>query len=151
MHQSLITLAMSLTLAGCASQTPPGYFSTYRVSGSEEMQAATAERAVAEVVASGRYKYGGQAFDQPIKLLRAPQPTMSSDDTDQRVTGQVVADIYFAEAGDVERVTIFRSAKDSLAEAVSVALAKWQIAPLTRGGTPTKVTVRQSFSFKTEW
>ena len=152
MHRTLIAVTLAATLAACASKPPthPVYYSTYKVRDSGEVSNVGAERAVTEAVASGAYKYGGAPFDQPVKLLRAPQPAMTPTDTDQRVTGAVTADISFNAAGFVSKVIIVRSTKQSLSEAVTVALSKWQISPLTRGGLPTEVTVRQSFSFQVE-
>jgi len=152
MLRILIAVTLAFTLAACASKPParPVYYSTYKVRDSGEVSNIGAERTVTEAVASGDYKYGGPPFDQPVKLLRAPQPAMSPTDTDQRVTGGVTADMSFNAAGFVTKVTIVRSTKQSLAEAVTAALSKWQISPLTRGGLPTEVTVRQSFSFKVE-
>jgi len=76
---------------------------------------------------------------------------MAPDDIDRRVIGAVIVDIRFDESGSVEKVIIVRSTKESLAEVVTAAVSRWQIAPLTRGGIPSKVVVRQTFTFKAEW
>lgn len=146
-YPSCIILLASLV--GCASPAT-GYYSTYQVDGSKELSGKAAEQTfLGATAATEANSPAARSFDLPLKLISAPQPVMSREDTDQHVVGSVVVAVQFNEAGAVERTSILSSSKDSLSQAVLAAVSQWRIAPATRDGKPQKVTVRQSFGFKT--
>jgi len=137
-------------LGGCASTSPTPYPTTYRVSGSQtELSGPAAEEAHRRSAEKAVFSGNARPFDQPLKLLRAPQPVMPTEDIKAGVTGRVVVEISFAESGAVESVRILESSKQSLAECVIAAVSRWAIAPATREGKPSKVIVRQPFNFDT--
>jgi len=149
--KSLVSLVVaSLLLPGCAADRHR-YHSTYVLAGqTEELDGKTAE--AAHVSATNSKGLGGASarFDRPLRLLRAPQPVMSPQDTDARVVGEVVVRVVFDEAGVVERVLVVRSTKESLSKSVVDAVSQWRIAPATRDGKPSKVVAQQAFDFKTD-
>jgi TonB family protein len=145
-------LTLGLLVAACASQQGGSsrYYSVYEVSGSGTLGGKAAEAAFASAAASSTLASGAApSFDQPLQVLRAPQPEMSADDVDHNVSGEVVIRIQFNEAGKVEGATIISSTKESLSEAVLAAVRQWEISPVTRAGAPQKVTARQTFKFAT--
>ena len=151
MNRVIHLLILVALLAGCATggSGEMGYYSTYEVNGSDGLSGAAAEVALASAAEAARVNSGVPPFDQPLQLLRAPQPVMSRDDIEHNATGEMVVRILFSELGSVERTTILKSTKESLSEAVLAAVQLWRIAPATRGGTPQKVTAHQTFRFKT--
>ena len=153
MHRLFASLALLiLLLGGCASTRPVGYYSTYEVRGtSERLSQSSAEEAYIAAVNAGVFAAGGARFDHPLKLLDAPQPAMPPADTEAKVVGNVAVRMFFNEEGIVEKTEIVSSTKDSLSEAVIAAVSRWRISPALRQGVPTKVVVRQSFAFKTQW
>jgi TonB family protein len=147
MKKLLLGMAGAVLLAACASRYQ--YGGTYQIGNSPLMGQAAAEDTMLNLVAAGAVQ-PGRPFDQPMKLLRAPPPQMPPADVDQKTEGRVTAQVLFAESGMVESVKIISSTKDSLAESVTAALLRWQIAPATREGKPVKVTVQQTFGFKAQ-
>ena len=120
-----LAAALAALIQGCASPGPTGrYYSVYEVKGSPQIGATAAESALAAAVAASSVG----RFDKPIALLRAPQPVMPPEDTEQRVVGRVVVEIHFSESGLVDNVTVVSSSKPSLTEAVLRAVSAWQIA-----------------------
>jgi hypothetical protein len=89
-------------LLGCSSHPLAGYGSFYEVGGSRKVDGQTAEQLYAAAVTSSQAASGVHHFDKPLAILRAPQPRMSPEDTDQRVVGRVVIEVVFNEAGLVE-------------------------------------------------
>ena len=150
MKRLILAIAV-LFLGGCASQSPVRYWSEYGVGPLEGLGTNAAEDVHKARVTSGAFADAGKRYDGAPKLLRAPQPVMSPGDTDQRVSGVVIAQIDFNEQGLVERITIVESSKSSLSAAVIKAVSQWQISPVTRDGKPVKLVVSQSFGFKAEW
>ena len=145
-------LLLLLLLGGCASTKPVGYYSTYEVRGTTEaLSPSSAEEAHVAAVNAGVFAAASTRFDHPLKLLSAPQPAMPPADTEAKVVGKVVVAIFFNERGCVEKTEIVNSTKESLSEAVTAAVSRWRISPALRQGVPTKVVVRQSFAFKTDW
>jgi TonB family protein len=149
MNPRLFVTCVVLLSAGCAS--PRYYYSTYQVAGATtQLTAASAEEVHLAAVNSNALVADTPKFDTPIRLVRAPQPAMSREDTDARVIGRVVVEVVFGESGAVESTRILESTKESLSEAVIAAVSRWAIAPLTREGKPVKLVARQPFAFKTE-
>jgi TonB family protein len=148
MNRRLLLACVALLSAGCAS---PRHYSTYQVDGTPaQLTAASAEEAHLAAVNSKSLLGDSSKFDRPIRLVNAPQPVMSREDIDARVTGRVVVEIVFAESGAVEGTRIVESTKESLSQAAIAAVSRWSIAPLTREGKPAKLVARQSFAFKTQ-
>jgi len=150
--RSVVVLACSVAiLAGCAIERRPRYYSEYEIAGeATELSASQAE--VAHIAASNaKLQSTTTKYDKPLQLLSAPQPIMPPADTEARVIGRVVAELLFAESGEVQSVSIIESTKESLAQAVHHAVSQWRIAPATSEGKPTKVVARQAFNFKTDW
>jgi TonB family protein len=143
MHRYVVALAV-LCLAGCATSLSPN---TYQINdGGPEFRYEAAEEAHRQ--AANTAGLGAGSFDAPVQLLRSPQPVMPRKDIAERVSGRVVVDILFGEAGTVEDTRIIESWKDSLSQAVVAAVSQWVIAPATKAGKPVKVTARQSFKFE---
>ena len=114
MKPILMCAALGLLAAGCASPR-----------GATEAEAAFAAAAASASSAAA----GFLALDQPLRVLRAPQPTMSADDIDHKVSGEVVVLIQFDEIGKVDSAAITSSIKESLSEAVLAAVRQWEISP----------------------
>ena len=111
------------------------------------MSPSQAEQAQRDVIDKGRYS--GQSWDKPLKMLRAPQPTMPVEDIARSVQGTVTARIRFDERGLPESVTVISSTSESLSREVVSALSQWRIEPVTQDHKPVKPTITQTFNFKT--
>lgn len=147
-----LVLASLVILAGCSSAPQYRYWNTYKVKGAEgEVDGQSAERLQIAAANSTIERAVVGTVNNAFKLVRAPQPVMSPEDIDNRVTGEVVAEILFGESGEVESVAIVRSSKESLAASVRQAVQQWQITPPTVAGMPSKIRARQVFAFKTNW
>ena len=147
MRKLLLGTAFAMLFSSCATRYQ--YGGTYQIGNSPPLGKAAAENAMVNLAAAGVSR-SGRPLDQPLKVLRAPPPQMPPVDIDQKTKGSVTAHILFGESGMVESVEIISSTKDSLAQAVTSALSRWQIAPATREGKPVKGNVQQTFEFRTQ-
>jgi TonB family protein len=148
MHRSAFLISVAL-LSGCASSQHPRYALTYQIAGLpttfDEFSVERAHRANAN---DDQLLVTQRTFDTPIKLLSAPQPVMPASDIEDRVVGEVVVEILFAEDGTFEKMTVVRSTRESLSRAVLDAVSRWKITPPVRSGKPAKFTARQAFKFQ---
>ena len=147
----VVALLPILLLTACAATSSSQYRSEYDIVGHVgRVDESTAERLQIAAVDAALQQDVATYYDQPPRLIRAPQPTMPTADIDERVTGKVVVDILFAESGRVEQIFIRESPTESLTQSVRSAVQQWQITPSTRAGKPAKVQARQTFIFKTD-
>lgn len=142
MRHLLVTSLVVWLLCGCADPR-----STFSVGSSEGLSAADAESLQVENTNALRITYAGARLDQPLRLLKAPQPPMPRQAISQNIEGEVKVAIRFNELGGVEGVKVLSSSHEILAAAVVSTVSAWQIAPVTAGGRPAKATVQQSFKF----
>ena len=151
MHRSLVLVSFAI-LAGCSSAPQYRYWNTYKVEGAEgQVDGRSAEQLQIAAANSTIERAVVGTVNNAFKLVRAPQPVMSPEDIDNRVTGEVRAVILFAESGEVESVAIVESSKESLSISVRQAVQQWRITPPTAAGKPTKMRIGQVFSFKANW
>jgi TonB family protein len=150
MSRTSIFLAAFLASA-CSTGPTYRYEAAYRVGESRrDLSAANAEReTITSFDATTLAMVDLEPKDRP-RLIRAPQPVMSTQDIDAGVSGEVEVEIWFNEAGTMERMVVLRSAKESLTEAVRVAVSQWQIVPPRRSGKASVLAARRVFVFRSE-
>jgi TonB family protein len=147
-----LVLASLAILSGCSSAPQARYEHTYKIAGAEgEVDGRSAEQLQIAAANSTIERAVMGTVTNAFKLVRAPQPVMSPEDIENRVTGEVVALIVFSESGEVESVAIVESSKESLSSSVRQAVQQWRIAPPTAAGKPTKMRIGQVFSFRADW
>jgi TonB family protein len=157
-----VPLTLLLLLVGCAStprecarqaSTPdasvPQYqsFKAYGVAGAR-LDAGQAEQALIARANAGVLQQTASHFDHPVHLLAAPMPAMPPNEIITGHAGKVVVAIVFGESGLVESATASEASSEGLKQAALAAVSRWRIAPVTKGGKPAKVAVRQEFNFE---
>jgi TonB family protein len=147
--RTLVLATLFAVLAGCASPDGPRYISTYQIAGAPGVYDEISSDRAHRTSANENYLAStARRFDQPIRLLRAPQPRMPPIKAGS--VGEVVVDIVFAENGLVERTEVRRSTHEALTRAVLDAVSQWEITPALHDGKPTKFEARQAFKFVAE-
>lgn len=87
-------------------------------------------------------------LDKAMRLLRAPMPHMPDEAIRADLRDQVIVDILFNEAGDVESV-VPKSDKHTVLPNAALAVARdRKIESAVEAGKPVKITVRQAFRFR---
>lgn len=151
--RTFFSLVLALLLiGGCASKPTYRYYSSYVVEGAPGgLLAPEAAQAHMNAANSIIQEQSGGRYDNPIRLIYAPQPVTPPRATDDRIEGDVKVRILFGESGKVEKVDIVESPNELLTEAVLAAVRLWAITPATVNGRPAKFGARQAFSFKAGW
>ena len=146
---ALFVVALA-SLVGCAQEPTSRYYSTYEITDrpGERLGPAEAARAHVQTSNSKLELLTSGKFDDPVRLIHAPQPTMPPRATEKGIEGRVTVRIYFDEAGKVEKVFVEQSPSKLLTDAVLEAVMSWEIAPPSSKGVRVKIGLRQTFAFR---
>jgi len=117
-------------------------------SGEYQQYSATSKKEIERIykaLAQGVYV---KRLDRPIKVIKAVPPDYPKFLMDAEIDGTVVIDFVVNEQGSVEGALVRVPAHNKLNSVCLKAVEKWRFEPMTSGGKPVKVRMRQVFPFQ---
>lgn len=145
-HTLTISLLLASILVACSSPQQQ----TYNVGSEVQLSGVAAE---ATLIKNGLVKptrAPGNSLEKEMRLLRAPMPRMPDEAIRTDLRDNVIVDIRFNEAGDVESVVPRSYKYPVLLNAVLAVARDWKIEPPVEAGRRVKTTVRQAFRFEVQ-